>query len=63
MTRREEIEEIQQQFERAHTELKNKLEAAQANKNFKLVLSLLNEERELVKHNSEMMLAIAASKN
>ena len=61
---KKEIERLKQQFETAHTELKNKLEAAQAEKNFVLVVALLNEERQLIKENSDKMLAIiAASKS
>ena len=58
------LEKIQQQFEAEHTELKNKLKDAQSKKDFKQVLALLNEERELVRTNSERMLAVmAASKS
>lgn len=61
---KQEFEQLQRQFEAEHTELKNKLEAAQAKKDFKQVLALLNQERELVKRNSERMLAVmTASKN
>ena len=61
---KQELEKLQQQFEIAHAEIKSKLEAAQAEKNFKLVITILNEERELIKKNSEKMLALmAASKN
>lgn len=52
------FEEIQRQFESSHAELKAELEAAKAEKDFKKVVALLNEERELLKKNSERMLAI-----
>lgn len=61
---KQEIEKLKNQFDIAHAELKAKLEAAQAEKNFTEVIALLNEERELVKRNSENMLALmAAAKN
>jgi hypothetical protein len=57
---KQEIEKLKQQFDIVHAELKEKLEAAQAEKNFKIVITLLNEEKELVRRNGEKMLELMA---
>jgi uncharacterized protein YlxP (DUF503 family) len=54
------LEKLQQQFDIAHAEIKSKLKTAQAEKNFTQVIALLNEERAMVKENSEKMLALIA---
>ncbi len=54
------LEKIQQQFDIAHAELKAKLKDAQDKKNFSLVIALLNEERAMVKENTEKMLTMMA---
>jgi hypothetical protein len=54
------LEKLQRQFDIAHAEIKSKLETAKTEKNFKQVITLLNEERELVKRNSEKMLELMA---
>lgn len=58
---KQEIEEMQRSFEAAHSELKEKLIAAQTEKDFKRVLALLNEERAMVKENTEKMLTVMAA--
>lgn len=58
---KQEIEKLKQQFDIAHAELKAKIEAAKTEKNFTQVISLLNEERAMVKENSEKMLAVMAT--
>ena len=57
---KQEIENLKHQFDIAHAELKAKLEAAQAEKNFTQVIALLDEERAMVKENSEKMLVLMA---
>ena len=60
---KKQLETLSKQFDIAHAELKAKLKAAQDEKNFSLVIALLNEERAMVKENTEKILAMAASKS
>lgn len=57
---RKELEQLKSDFEAKHTIIAEKITAAQAERDFKLVIVLLNEERELVKQNSEKMLKLMA---
>lgn len=55
---KQEIEKLKHQFNITHAELKAKLKAAQDEKNFSLVIALLNEERVMTRENTEKMLAV-----